>query len=210
MNETHSAMMAASTAEIQGGVPPGVSSSRRIARTTANSPMRMSENSSQVRRGFTAFSVGAARYATPGQTYGYRAYHGCMARLLFVLGIVAVTFMIYSIVDAALRPARLIRALPKWAWLLIIIAIPIIGGVLWFVIGRGRVQNATVFRTVGPDDDPDFLGKLGYTTPRDPAQDARTDEQIRDLEKRLSEQGGEQPGDDPKRGSRDQKPGPAL
>ena len=96
-----------------------------------------------------------------------------MARLLFVLGIVAVTFMIYSIVDAALRPVRLIRGLPKWAWLLVIIVIPIIGGVLWFVIGRGREQKAAVYRTVGPDDDPDFLGKLGYTTPRDPTAEAR-------------------------------------
>lgn len=131
-----------------------------------------------------------------------------MARLLFVLGIVAVTFMIYSIVDAALRPVRLIRGLPKWAWLLIIIVIPIIGGVLWFVIGRGREQKSAVYRTLGPDDDPDFLGKLGYTTPRDPAADARTDEQIRDLEKRLAEQAGDNPTDDPTSGHRG-KPGPA-
>ncbi|CAD5990740.1 PLDc N-terminal domain-containing protein [Agreia sp. COWG] len=140
-----------------------------------------------------------------------------MARLLFVLGIVAVTFMIYSIVDAAFRPARLIRALPKWAWLLIIIVIPLIGGVLWFVIGRGRERQAAVYRTVGPDDDPDFLGKLGPMSPRDPAQDARTEEQIRDLEKRLAEQSGDAAGDkprdtprdDPKHG-RSEKPGPSL
>jgi hypothetical protein len=131
-----------------------------------------------------------------------------MARLLFVLGIVAVTFMIYSIVDAAFRPVRLVRGIPKWAWLLVIIFIPVLGGVLWFVIGRGREQKV-VYRALGPDDDPDFLGGLGYTTPRDPAAEARTDEQIRDLERRLAEQNGDKPTDDPKHG-RSGKPGPAL
>ena len=131
-----------------------------------------------------------------------------MARLLFVLGIVAVTFMIYSIVDAAFRPVRLVRGIPKWAWLLVIILIPVLGGVLWFVIGRGREQKAAVSRTGGPADDPDFLGKLGYTTPRDPEAEARTDEQIRDLEKRRAEQTGDKPSDDASSG-RGGKPGPA-
>jgi hypothetical protein len=124
-----------------------------------------------------------------------------MVRLLFVLGIVAVTFTIYSLVDALLRPRGYVRALPKWAWVLIVIFIPIVGGVLWFLIGRGRRASGNIARTVGPDDDPEFLGKLG--------RDATTDEHIRDLEKRLAELDDEKP-DDPKQGRTDRSPGPSA
>jgi hypothetical protein len=129
-----------------------------------------------------------------------------MARLLFVLGIVAVTFTIYSLVDAIMRPRGYVRALPKWAWLLIVVFIPIIGGALWFMIGRGRRNESGFRRTVGPDDDPDFLGKLG--------RDATTDEHIRDMERRLAELDDEKPGDDPKHGRTDgrtdRSPGPGA
>lgn len=123
-------------------------------------------------------------------------YHGVMARLLFVLGIVAVTFMIYSLVDTILRPASLVRALPKWLWIVLVLVIPVLGGVLWFLIGRGqRVRNDG--RALGPDDDPDFLGQLG--------REATTDEHIRDLERRLAEIDSEQPD----RTSRPSASGPA-
>lgn len=119
-----------------------------------------------------------------------------MARLLFVLIAVAVTFMVYSLVDTILRPARFIRALPKWAWVLVVILIPILGGVLWFLIGRGRRSNAPMNRMTAPDDDPEFLrglngsggsgansGRSGFTAP----SAASTDENIRDLEKRFAD-----------------------
>lgn len=114
-----------------------------------------------------------------------------MARLLFVLIAVAVTFMVYSLVDTILRPARFIRALPKWAWVLIVIFIPILGGVLWFLIGRGRRSDAPMNRMTAPDDDPEFLrGLSGNGSSRSTfamPSPASTDENIRDLEKRFAD-----------------------
>jgi hypothetical protein len=117
-----------------------------------------------------------------------------MARLLFVLIAVAVTFMVYSLVDTIFRPARLIRALPKWAWVLIVIFIPVLGGVLWFLIGRGRRSNAPMNRMTAPDDDPEFLRGLnsnGSGSTRRPSANMptpeSTDENIRDLEKRFAD-----------------------
>lgn len=123
-----------------------------------------------------------------------------MARLLFGLGIALVVFTIYAIVDCALRERDRIRGLARGWWLLIILLIPLIGGVLWFVIGRGRAGSA--WRSVAPDDDPDFLGSL--------KRDAAQEERIRRLEQELADldadtpQRGEQP--DPKRHDGD-KPG---
>jgi hypothetical protein len=114
-----------------------------------------------------------------------------MVRLWIVLGVVATVFYIYSVVDCALFDARRVRGLSKPLWLLVIVLFPIIGGVLWFVVGRGRRSATRGVRTVAPDDDPEFLNRLR----RDRDQEAR----IRRLEQELAElddNGGEndQPG----------------
>lgn len=123
-----------------------------------------------------------------------------MARLLFVLIAVAVTFMVYSLVDTIFRPARLIRALPKWVWVLIVIFIPVLGGVLWFLIGRGRRSSAPMNRMTAPDDDPEFLRGLngtGSSPTRSSSSVIPTPEStagnIRDLEKRFADLNFEAP-----------------
>jgi uncharacterized membrane protein YgcG len=129
-----------------------------------------------------------------------------MARLLFVLIAVAVTFMVYSLVDTILRPARFVRGLPKAVWVLIVIFIPVIGGALWFLIGRGRRSNAPMNRMTAPDDDPEFLRGLnnsGSSSTRSSSEmptPESTDENIRDLEKRFADlnfDGPEGPSADP-------------
>ncbi|MWB98084.1 PLD nuclease N-terminal domain-containing protein [Agromyces seonyuensis] len=110
-----------------------------------------------------------------------------MVRLWIVLGVALVVFTIYAIVDAALVERDRVRGLPRWAWILVILFVPLIGGVLWFVIGRGRRQKYRSGRGSGaPDDDPDFLRRL--------SSDRATEERIRRLEQELAEL-DEEPGD---------------
>lgn len=101
-----------------------------------------------------------------------------MVRLYVVLGVVAVAFYIFSIVDCALADSTRVRTLPKPAWVFIVL-IPVIGGILWFLFGRARRSDSGAVRSVAPDDDPAFLGSLG----RDRDQEAR----IRRLERELAE-----------------------
>jgi hypothetical protein len=101
-----------------------------------------------------------------------------MVRLWIVLGVAAAVFYIYSVVDCALFDRSRVRGLPKPIWLLIVILFPIIGGILWFLIGRGR-RRAAEQRLVAPDDDPEFLGKLKL--------DRDQEERIRQLEKELAD-----------------------
>jgi len=101
-----------------------------------------------------------------------------MVRLWIVLGVAAAVFYIYSVVDCALFDRTRVRGLPKPLWLLIIILFPIIGGILWFLVGRGR-RRAGDRRLVAPDDDPEFLGKLKL--------DRDQEERIRQLEKELAD-----------------------
>jgi uncharacterized small protein (DUF1192 family) len=112
---------------------------------------------------------------------------------LIVLGIAAVVFWVFSIVDCAIQPPSRHRGVSKGAWLAIVVLMPVLGGVLWFVLGRARKQKPG--RVIAPDDDPSFLGTLKGLSDQD--------ERIRLLEEelaRLDSEGdapGTAPGDAP-------------
>lgn len=99
-----------------------------------------------------------------------------MARVLIVGGLAALAFAVYAIVDCALTERARVRGLPRWAWILLILVLPVLGGVLWFLIGNGRMEQArSAPRFIGPDDDPEFLkgrgGRPAASTPP-PGDDA--------------------------------------
>jgi hypothetical protein len=100
-----------------------------------------------------------------------------VARLLIIGGFLAAVFWVFSIVDCAVQPATRHRGVRKPVWLIIVILIPVIGGILWFVIGRRRANDQGATRTLAPDDDPAFLRSISKTE-----QDAR----IRRLEEELA------------------------
>ena len=116
-----------------------------------------------------------------------------MVRLWIVLGVAAAVFYIYSVADCAFFDRSRVRGLPKPLWLLVIILFPVIGGILWFLIGRGRRRSESGRRVTAPDDDPEFLGKL--------RMDRDQEERIRQLEKELAEL--DDPGPDDQPGRRD-------
>ncbi len=98
-----------------------------------------------------------------------------MARVLLIVVLLLTVFWVYSIVDCTLQPPTRHRGVSKPIWILIVILLPVVGGILWFVIGRTR--PATVQASRAPDDDPAFLGKLGTSD---------QDERIRRLEEELA------------------------
>ena len=72
-------------------------------------------------------------------------------------------FTIYTLADCARTPQELIRNLPKWAWIAIIIIVQTIGAIAYWVAGRPKRPGrggGPKRRILPPDDDPDFLRKL--------------------------------------------------
>lgn len=102
-----------------------------------------------------------------------------MPRFYIGLVVAAVVFIVYAVIDCALTDSYRVRGLPKAAWILIILFIPVIGAVLWFLIGRGTAKQEQRRRSMAPDDDPEFLSKLGA--------DREREERIRRLEQKLSD-----------------------
>ena len=102
-----------------------------------------------------------------------------MPRLLVVLAFVLVAVDVFSIVDVVLTDRSRVRALPKVLWILVIVLLPVIGVVLWFMLGKARSASTGGTRTVAPDDDPDFL--------RNMRRQEEQDERIRRLEQELAD-----------------------
>lgn len=99
-----------------------------------------------------------------------------MVRVLLPLALLLIAFWVYSIVDCALQPPTRHRGVSKPVWLLIVVLLPVIGGILWLVVGRSRPRQQPTFRA--PDDNPEFLGRIGSISDQD--------ERIRRLEEELA------------------------
>ncbi|CAN5450646.1 PLD nuclease N-terminal domain-containing protein [soil metagenome] len=108
-----------------------------------------------------------------------------------ILAPIIILLVIFSVVDISVLERSRVRFLPKLAWIVLVVLLPIVGPVIWFIVGRGRPGEggSVVVTTTGssrlgpmaPDDDPDFLSRLR----RENEQERR----IRELEKRLNELG---------------------
>lgn len=109
-----------------------------------------------------------------------------MVRVLLPLALLLIAFWVYSIVDCALQPPTRHRGVSKPVWLLIVVLLPVIGGILWLIVGRSRRRPPAIFRA--PDDNPEFLGRIGSISDQD--------ERIRRLEEELAALDSED--DDPK------------
>lgn len=78
---------------------------------------------------------------------------------------------IYALVDVITITETRIKALNKFAWVLLIIVLPLMGAILWFVLGKENRNNPDdrggpnrrydTPRTLAPDDDPVFLNNAG-------------------------------------------------
>lgn len=102
-----------------------------------------------------------------------------MARALLVAAVAAVFFTVYTVVDCAITDPQRVRGISKPLWIVVIIVLPVIGGVLWLLIGKDRAAGYTQRRRPLPDDDPEFLRRLG--------DDSARQERIRRLEEELAE-----------------------
>lgn len=85
-----------------------------------------------------------------------------MLRVAGVLFVIAL--YIYFVIDVARTPRGDTRTLPKFVWLIVVIVLPIVGGLFWLALGRVWPSPGSRFGRrrgpLAPDDDPTFLKKL--------------------------------------------------
>jgi hypothetical protein len=97
-----------------------------------------------------------------------------MGRLFPILFLLELALTVAALISCLSAEDSDIRALPRIAWVLIILFFPPIGPIAWFVAGRERYSRPQKVwapgkgfpeyerpsRTVAPDDDPEFLRGL--------------------------------------------------
>lgn len=136
-----------------------------------------------------------------------------MLRVLLVLLVVGVT--VYAAIETRRADATEVRGLSPRAWLAVVLLLPPLGALAWFLVGRptrGRPpRNRAVRRPVAPDDDPDFLRRLA----EERAQQEEDDRLLRSWEedrRRREGRSGESPradgDDDDDRGGPGSRPQP--
>jgi hypothetical protein len=72
--------------------------------------------------------------------------------LRVVLIIVLLGIYIASIIDVLRTPSAESRRLPRFVWLILVIVLPVIGGALWWLLGRVWPQRGA---EGGDDDSPE-------------------------------------------------------
>ncbi|MGM9471651.1 PLD nuclease N-terminal domain-containing protein [Pseudarthrobacter sp. YS3] len=80
-----------------------------------------------------------------------------------VLAVAVLAIFVYGLVDVIRTDGRLTRGISKPAWIIVMVVLPVLGAILWLLIGRprgsGPVRQASG-HPIAPDDDPDFLRNL--------------------------------------------------
>lgn len=112
------------------------------------------------------------------QSLGADGYDEVMVRIFIVGIVIAVAFTLYSLVDAAMTDHLRARGVPKPVWIVLIVVLPVIGGLLWMFIGKGAIPS-TAQAPAAPDDDPRFSGRS--------MSNSELDSHMLDLEARLKE-----------------------
>nr|WP_314844009.1 PLDc N-terminal domain-containing protein [uncultured Microbacterium sp.] len=105
----------------------------------------------------------------------------------FLFSLLVIALMVGALVDIIRRDDSQVKFLPKMAWIIIVILLPLIGSLIWFAIGREyseeglripRMQRSTTrTRTSAP----------APSAPRPPVDTRSTEQQIADLDREIEE-----------------------
>lgn len=94
-----------------------------------------------------------------------------MFRAVVVLALASVLLAALAMISLlSVEDKTTLRALPRWAWVLVILLIPTAGPAAYFLAGRPRPPGTRLAgrpeppRPRAPDDDPDFLRSLDQPT----------------------------------------------
>ncbi|GIG19743.1 membrane protein [Cellulomonas chitinilytica] len=128
-----------------------------------------------------------------------------MIRLLPYL--LEIGMLVYCLIDCAQTDSASVRNLPKVVWVILIVVLPVVGGIAWLVAGRPERRASTVPwpstatagfpeyerpRRSAPDDDPEFLAGMRRSDQTHEEMLKAWEAQLRERERKLERPDGEQ------------------
>ncbi|HEY8471745.1 MAG TPA: PLD nuclease N-terminal domain-containing protein [Natronosporangium sp.] len=101
-----------------------------------------------------------------------------MFRVAVLLSLASVLLTALALISClSVEDKRQIRGMPRFAWVLAILLLPLVGASAWFLFGRPLPPGKSGWsvaparpqaRRPAPDDDPEFLRSLGGSTGKQP------------------------------------------
>lgn len=52
------------------------------------------------------------------------------------MGVIVLLVMVVALVDIISSDEAVVRGLPRWGWLLLVVLLPLVGSLVWFAAGR--------------------------------------------------------------------------
>lgn len=128
------------------------------------------------------------------------------AMLIIGAGALVVGLTIYALLDAVRTPAHEARTLPKWLWVIVTLLFPVVGPIMWLILGRPKAQPAAGAPRPGfgqrrntpapsvssPDDDEEYLRWLKAKAERERRSREAESQNEQDPEDGTPTQGNEQ------------------
>jgi hypothetical protein len=118
-----------------------------------------------------------------------------------LLYLIEIGMLVYCLIDCIQAEEGRIRGLPRVGWIILIIILPIAGGVAWLAAGRPVGERRPVSwpatatagfpeherpRRSAPDDDPEFLAGISRSDTQHEQMLRDWEAQLREREQRLS------------------------
>ena len=112
------------------------------------------------------------------------------------MSLIVVVVMIAALVDIICSDEVVVRGLPRWGWLLLVVLLPLIGSLIWFVAGRPLAGSTRSSGRYGHSR-PGRASAMGYPeydqpgrfVPADPQADAAFLAQVRARAEQQRQQG---------------------
>lgn len=64
-----------------------------------------------------------------------------MIKLELVFGVLVFVVWVYTLIEVLSTPGAVMRALPKPAWVVVVLLFPLLGSAAWFVLGRPEARH---------------------------------------------------------------------
>jgi hypothetical protein len=116
-----------------------------------------------------------------------------------VLALVEVVLLVYCILNIITTPEGEVRNLPKLLWLLLVVVLPLVGGIAWLVAGRpqGPARSLPYKGNAGVPPRRDRPGRAPASRPDDDEAFLRGLRERADQQRREAERQRKRAGDDP-------------
>ncbi len=97
-----------------------------------------------------------------------------------VFPVILIAAMVIALIDIIMRDDSQVRHLPKFGWILLVVLLPLIGTLLWFIIGR-EYGAASANEGIGT-----LIATRSQPAQRPPVQQvSSTEQQLADLDREI-------------------------